>query len=235
MAQTHPLHCPVVSLSSLRSKGKSHFCQHCSLPILLLDATGKALEMNDAFELIWEVDSDKVLHDPGYNLFADPCLQSREIQGQIGNAFRGNPIRLELDGYSFPAQFRIAGHREKELLPTTIGLVPTMEKGSVETIHLFYYNEMQVRNVKSMERKFGHLAAYLNSIIDLKHEINNPLLLIIGNAQLLLSKSGEMPTEMTQKLEKIVNSAEKIRKILEQHERTNAPLYHNPVLDLMEE
>lgn len=53
------------------------------------------------------------------------------------------------------------------------------------------------------------------SIIDLKHEINNPLLLIIGHAQLILSKSDMDDNERSYKLEKILANAERIRRTIE--------------------
>ncbi|HEX7344236.1 MAG TPA: histidine kinase dimerization/phospho-acceptor domain-containing protein, partial [bacterium] len=51
-----------------------------------------------------------------------------------------------------------------------------------------------------------------------KHEISNPLLLIIGHAQLLLAKSDRLPAEAVKKLEKILNNAEKIRGLLQERQ-----------------
>jgi nitrogen-specific signal transduction histidine kinase len=63
------------------------------------------------------------------------------------------------------------------------------------------------------------------SVQELKHGINNPLLLIIGHAQLLMAKSGNLPGEVVRKLEKILGAAEKIRTLVQQHpELSGTPL-----------
>ena len=63
------------------------------------------------------------------------------------------------------------------------------------------------------------------SVQELKHEINNPLLLIIGHAQLLMAKSDRLPAEVVRKLEKILGAAEKIRNIVQQQrELSGMPL-----------
>ncbi len=62
------------------------------------------------------------------------------------------------------------------------------------------------------------LAALERSVKELRHAINNPLLLIIGHTQLLLAKEGTLPAGTRTKLEKILQNAEKIRSIVEDYE-----------------
>jgi nitrogen-specific signal transduction histidine kinase len=62
------------------------------------------------------------------------------------------------------------------------------------------------------------LAALEKSVKELRHAINNPLLLIIGHTQLLLAKEQALSAQTKAKLEKILQNAEKIRSIMENHE-----------------
>ena len=48
----------------------------------------------------------------------------------------------------------------------------------------------------------------------LNHEVNNPLMTIIGNAQLLLSKSEIRPEELREKIEAIEDSAHRIARVM---------------------
>ena len=47
----------------------------------------------------------------------------------------------------------------------------------------------------------------------LNHEINNPLATIVGNAQLLLRKAGELPVPAVQKIEAIHEAAKRIQRV----------------------
>lgn len=62
------------------------------------------------------------------------------------------------------------------------------------------------------------VAALEKSVKELRHAINNPLLLIIGHTQLLLRKEPKLTAETRAKLEKILQNAEKIRSIVENYE-----------------
>jgi nitrogen-specific signal transduction histidine kinase len=78
--------------------------------------------------------------------------------------------------------------------------------------------------ISALERQCEQLKALAESAVDLNHEINNPLLLIIGHAQLLIAKSDRLPAEVTRKLEKILAAAEKIRTNIQRHQEMTGAL-----------
>ena len=193
-------------------------CHYCTLPLAVLNPTGEILKLNDAFKLYWDVDPEKVLQNPGYNIFDDPGFRSQKLRNGLESAFEGNVVMLDLKTYNFPESFRFKGVKKTRPRPVSICLAPVLREDRLKAVYLFYHDDFHSCNVKNLERQCQQLAAFVGSVSDLKHEINNPLLLIIGNAQLLLAKSGEVPEEAAQKVEKILRGAEKIRQILEEYE-----------------
>jgi signal transduction histidine kinase len=53
--------------------------------------------------------------------------------------------------------------------------------------------------------------AVKQTVIALNHEINNPLTVVLGNAELLLMKGEQLPEEVKLRLESIVQAGLKIR------------------------
>ncbi|HDH57877.1 MAG TPA: hypothetical protein ENF16_04615 [Bacteroidetes bacterium] len=235
MTRKLQVHCPIRSQSPDSAAANCEIYNYCPLPILILDASGKAVHINGAFELLLRADANRMLKNPGYSVFDDPNFQSGEIKARIEAAFEGQVVEIVSQDYVLPRQFLQTGKKEAASMPFNISAVPVMRDGSLETVCLFYHLESIAGDIKHLERQHSQLSAYLSSIIDLRHEVNNPLLLIIGNAQLLLSKSADMPIEITQKIEKMLSAAEKIRKILQQHEKANGSLCLNSTLETIED
>jgi signal transduction histidine kinase len=61
---------------------------------------------------------------------------------------------------------------------------------------------------REWRRELSRLAHVFN------HEVNNPLMTIIGNTQILLSKSEIKPEELRDKLEAIEDSARRIARVM---------------------
>ena len=230
----HP-NCPIRSQSLEPITSKCELYDNCPLPILILNATGKAVHINAFFKLLLSADANRMFKDPGYNIFEDPGFQFGEIKAHIEAAFEGQIVEIGIQEYVLPRQFRAAGKKKSAATPFVISAVPVIRNNSLEAVCLFYHPESIGDKSKHLERQHSQLSAYVNSMIDLRHEVNNPLLLIIGNAQLLLSKSTDLSVETAQKIEKMLSAAEKIRKILQQNEKINGSLFLNPVLESIED
>jgi len=67
---------------------------------------------------------------------------------------------------------------------------------------------VQTKVERERSRELSRMAHVLN------HEVNNPLMTIIGNVQLLLSKPEVKPVELREKLEVIEDSARRIARIM---------------------
>lgn len=71
----------------------------------------------------------------------------------------------------------------------------------------------------ALRNLFGHNArvdsarvdAVKQTVIALNHEINNPLTVVLGNAELLLMKGEQLPEEVKVRLETIVQAGLRIR------------------------
>jgi len=76
----------------------------------------------------------------------------------------------------------------------------------------YVFNEkrriVQTAVERERDRELSRMAHVLN------HEVNNPLMTIIGNVQLLLSKPEVMPVELREKLKAIEDSAQRIARIM---------------------
>lgn len=65
----------------------------------------------------------------------------------------------------------------------------------------------------SSQGKSHRLSAIMETAVAINHEINNPLTAILGNAQLLLSKSSKLDKETLDKLKVIEDSALRIKEV----------------------
>jgi len=89
----------------------------------------------------------------------------------------------------------------------------TLPRAAQRALDLSYvFNEK--RNIvetnieRGRRRELSRMAHVLN------HEVNNPLMAIVGNVQLLLSKSEIKPGELREKLEAIEDSARRIARVM---------------------
>ncbi len=74
------------------------------------------------------------------------------------------------------------------------------------------------KRLRKMLLEAERLAAICQVGIAVRHEINNPLTTVIGNAELLLERTGEGDAELQKRLEVILNNALRIAQIVKQLE-----------------
>lgn len=200
-------------------------CQYSSLPVLILDSSGCALKVNRAFQLYWNADPEKVLGDSPYNAFEDAIFEQRGVTDRLREALLGLPVQFEPMNYRLPMQFCCKSGRVPGSKELSIFAIPIPDPPGDNLLALFYYDESMSANLSSLERRCDQLKSLTESVMELKHEINNPLLLIIGHAQLLMAKADNLPADLARKLEKILGAAEKIRTIVQQHQELCGSLW----------
>ena len=209
-------------------------CQYSSLPVLILDTSGRAVKINKAFQAYWNADPHKLLGPHGYNVFEDAILCQRGMAERLREALLGFPVQFEPADYRLPMQFCrkdavVSGPRS-----LSIFAIPLPDAEGHNTLAMFYYDEAKSVSVNALERRCDQLKTLAESVMDLKHEINNPLLLIIGHAQLLMAKSDKLPADVIRKLEKILTSAEKIRTIIQQNQEMSGRLLDEEAAQVFE-
>ncbi len=74
-------------------------------------------------------------------------------------------------------------------------------------------SEAQLLRLQKEKLKAERLQAILETVTTVNHEINNPLAVILGNAELLLMKKKDLTPELEAKLKIIVESALRIKKV----------------------
>ncbi|RJP74057.1 MAG: hypothetical protein C4524_13565 [Candidatus Zixiibacteriota bacterium] len=198
-------------------------CLFTPRPVLVLDAAGKALHLNEAFRVYWDVDPSRLLGPDGYQVLDDPILGCGEAGSLMARALRGVPARLEALNYSLPEQYCLSAPRPEGLRRLALTALP-LPPGNDGAALALLFDETNGNGHAPTQRRCARLAAINRSVLDLQHEINNPLLLIIGNTQLLMAKGDKFSPDVLRKLEKVLGAAEKIRTIVQEHRALTAPL-----------
>ena len=218
------LHCLEYSLSKTLNLEYVELCEHCALPLIILDRSGRALKCNSAFAERWHISPERFLGVPGYNVFEDPVLGASGFSDLIELAINGETAEFEFEEYTLPPNLQIENLKSKSAYNLHIKVFPLKRDDLVEAICMFYASEDKAVAGQSYSES-SPMNRLVGSAVDLKHEINNPLLLISGNAQLMLTRKKELPPHMVKKLKKILRGAEKINKILDEHLTTTTSLY----------
>jgi nitrogen-specific signal transduction histidine kinase len=209
-------------------------CQYSTLPVLILDASGRAVKVNPAFQLYWNADPQKLLGPAGYSVFEDDLLCRRGMAERLREALLGFPVQFEPSDYRLPLKYCRKGAAVSKPRDLSIFAVPLPDPQGAHTLALIYYDEAAGANLNILERRCDQLTSLAESVVEMKHEINNPLLLIIGHAQLMMAKSDKLPAEVVRKLEKILGAAEKIRVTVQHHTEMCGSLLEGEEKELME-
>jgi hypothetical protein len=224
MKNSCPLHCLEYSVLKNLSPEHIELCEHCALPLIILDRTGRALKYNSAFEERWNIHPERFLDIPGYNVFEDPVFGASGFTDLIELSLNGESAEFEFEEYTFPPNLQIENLKSRSAYNLRINVSPLMRDDQVEGICMFYASEDKPEEGKCYSES-SPMNRLVGSAVDLKHEINNPLLLVTGNAQLMLAKKEELPPHMVKNLKKILRGAEKINKILDEHLTMTTSLY----------
>jgi hypothetical protein len=224
MMRSCPLHCLEYSLIKNLHLEYIELCEHCSLPLVVFDPTGRAIKYNSAFGKRWNVSPERFLGFPGYNVFEDPVFGAGGFTDLIELCIDGEPAEFDLDEYSIPSNLQIENLISRPAYNLHVNLFPLRRGELVEAVCLFYASEENLDEGKNCAES-SPIDQLVDSAVNLKHEINNPLLLVIGNAQLMLAKKEELPPHMMKKLIKILRGAEKINEILDEHLARTTSLY----------
>ncbi|TKJ38396.1 hypothetical protein CEE37_12820 [candidate division LCP-89 bacterium B3_LCP] len=227
-------HCPLVN--NIRDfENDREPCTHCSIPFMILDSQGTVRKVNHAFIDLWKISDNDTVEESEYNIFDDPILNSGNNAKLIKQASAGKTVELKMPDYSLPASFGSSTDNRIELHQVKIFIMGVMVKRSLGGMLLSYSCESQSPDVLQPEREGLGLDALVRSFCDFKHQINNPLLLIIGHAQLLMTKCENLSEENAYKLEKILSASEKIRMHLNERENELNSIYSKTAPELSED
>ncbi len=205
--------------------GNIRFCPHSHLPRLVLDLKGKAIKWDPVFARRFRVDVEKGESGEDYDIFDDLSVNSPECLEPLKDVFQGRRVRLNLPQYRFP-QARLS----PDDLPAPpedfhLFLLPLKNEGTMIAVGSVYYGQSEARCGLYSESACRLIGDLIRSISEIRHDLNNPILLIMGNAQLMLSKSSELSPDSRRKVQKILAGAEKIRTALEQFRVSTGPLH----------
>jgi len=211
-------------------------CQFSTLPSIILNSEGVILQHNRAFAEYWNIDPAKVLGPNKYNIFNDPFFRRKDRQTALQKALSSTPAKFDASGYQFPTEYSRDGDEAPERQLTAIFIVPCCPgEHSPAAVTIFYQTEASVLLSGGGGDPCEKVATLTITLNDLRHEISNPLLLIIGHAQLLLAKSDRLSAEAVNKLEKILNNAEKIRSLLQERQELGDLLQTSDEYSMMEQ
>ncbi|MBU1653081.1 hypothetical protein KKA00_12725 [bacterium] len=151
-----------------------------------------------------------------YNIFTDYQISNPDDREQFDSLQQGNRLIFSFQSYSFPVDFCTVPIAESASHRLQIILKPIHKDGKLQRVGVLY-NPLPGIEVEQIQKaKQKRTISFAESVVELKHDVNNPLLLITGNAQLMLSKVEDLPPGMEQKLKKMLSGAEKINRIIEQ-------------------
>jgi len=210
-------------------------CQFSTLPSIILSSEGVILQHNRAFAEYWNIDPSKLLGPNKYNIYNDPFFRRKDRHTALQKAFSNAPAKFDASGYQFPAEYCQGGHEAPERQLTAIFTVPCAVEQCPAAVAVYYQTEASALLSVNGGDPCEKVASLTAALSDLRHEISNPLLLIIGHAQLLLAKSDRLPAEAVKKLEKILNNAEKIRGLLLERQEMGALLQASDEYNLIEQ
>jgi nitrogen-specific signal transduction histidine kinase len=225
MTENGHWHCEHLMTMIAASPENFKLCKYCSVPRAIFHADGRSLMANSAFEAFWEIDAERVKEDSGYNILSDEILNKRGLTDSVRGAFAGETVELEVSEFDFCDNVSedISKHISKK--EAKVSLAPVFHEGEIKAVSLAIIPDESYDDYQDIARKGRQLCAMVDSVVELRHEVNNPLLLITGNVQLILSKSDDLSPNLKGKLEKVLTNAGRIKEILDQYTAaTNALL-----------
>ncbi|MFH1862525.1 MAG: hypothetical protein ABH878_06885 [bacterium] len=189
------------------------------LAVLILDQSGKAIFVNQAFTTAWEVDKSVILEQPGYNIFDDPLFQNEDIRNELKLAFQGNPLSLRIHNYHLLNGFSTIKQETTKSKSVLFTCIPCAFQGKQAYLVVIHTDESLIDLEEEYSLILSRIEVLQKSFGLLKHKINNPLQVIIGHAQILLTKHSDLPVGVIQRIEKILNNAERIMEYTESDSR----------------
>lgn len=180
------------------------FVETARSAIIAIDSDGKIILFNPAAEKIFGYSADEIINSEFGSLF--PPEQKDALRLELGKgsgvtAIRGTTAELtglNKQGEEFPVDVSFSTCRVDGLPITTAIIFDITERKSLQ--------EQLLQSAK--------LAAIGELISGVTHEVNNPLAVVIGYSEMLLSESG-MSQEATDAVKSIHGEAERAKKVIQ--------------------
>ncbi|MEQ9619479.1 MAG: PAS domain S-box protein [Deltaproteobacteria bacterium] len=183
------------------------FVETAKSAIIAVNEEGKIILFNPAAKEIFGYEKEEILDREFSSLFPDRYQEI--ISSEIGNG-RGSAAVYFVESAS-----ELAGlNKEGEEFPVDISLSTCKIEGqSILTAIIFDITER--KNLEEQVLQSAKLAAVGELISGVTHEVNNPLAVVIGYAEMLLSEQDMNNEESREAIKSIHGEAERARKVIQ--------------------
>jgi PAS domain S-box-containing protein len=182
--------------------------------VIAIDETGQIVEFNPAAETTFGYSRVEVLGRPINDLIVPPALQQRHADGFhryiAGGAARIIGRRIEIEamrasGEVFPVELTITEVRlpERRLFTAHLRDLTTPRAAAAEI--------QRQREALHQSEKMAALGSLLAGVA---HELNNPLSIVIGNAQMLAEAAAPASPDLAERAQRVQAAAERCGRVV---------------------